>query len=101
MVGGGMKSLEDSGRPMSKVLPAKAKWIQDRVAQFVPQEKRLITEQGLDIQYEYLVVALGLQLDYQKVIGQQFRNLEKFRLENVERKKTWFYNWTFFRWQLD
>ena len=88
MVGGGMKSLEDSGRPMSKVLPAKAKWIQDRVAQFVPQEKRLITEQGLDIQYEYLVVALGLQLDYQKVIGQQFRNLEKFRLENVERKKT-------------
>ena len=30
MVGGGMKTVEQSARPMKDVLPAKADWIQDQ-----------------------------------------------------------------------
>ncbi len=67
LVGGGMKSLEQSAQPMEKVLPKKARWIKDRAVQFNPEENRLITASGQEITYEYLVLALGLQLDYAKV----------------------------------
>ena len=67
LVGGGMKSLDQSAQPMEKVLPKKAHWIKDRAVQFNPEENRLITASGQEITYEYLVLALGLQLDYAKV----------------------------------
>ena len=67
LVGGGMKQLKDSGRPMGDVLPSKAQWIKDRVVVFHPQQNQLVTASGEEIDYEYLVVAMGLQLDYNKV----------------------------------
>lgn len=67
LVGGGMKELNQSGRPMSEVLPKKARWIKDRVVTFRPEENRLVTASGDEVSYEYLVLALGLQLDYHKV----------------------------------
>ena len=69
LVGGGMKQLEDSGRPMSEVLPSKAHWIKDRASKFFPEENRLVTASGEEINYKYLVLAMGLQLDYEKVCG--------------------------------
>ena len=67
LVGGGMNSLEQSAKPMEKVLPKRARWIKDRAVRFHPEENRLITASGQEITYEYLVLALGLQLDYAKV----------------------------------
>ena len=67
LVGGGMKKLEQSGRPMSQVLPKKARWIKERATTFFPEENRLVTASGEEINYEYLVIAMGLQLDYNKV----------------------------------
>ena len=67
LVGGGMKTLEDSGRPMGDVLPSKAQWIKDRVAEFHPQRNQLLTSSGEEIDYDYLIVAMGLQLNYHKV----------------------------------
>ncbi len=49
LVGGGMKRLEDSGRPMADVLPRKAHWIQDRVVEFQPQDNYLTTSSGLQV----------------------------------------------------
>lgn len=67
LVGGGMKQLEQSGRPMGEVLPNKAKWIKERAVSFFPEENRLVTASGDDIHYDYLVLAMGLQLDFAKV----------------------------------
>ncbi len=64
-----MKKLANSGRPMGEVLPKKARWIKDRASQFFPEENRLVTASGEEINYEYLVLAMGLQLDYEKVMG--------------------------------
>lgn len=66
-MGGGIKEFKASGRPMADVLPKKAQWIKDRAAQFFPEENRLVTASGEEISYDYLVLALGLQLDYDKV----------------------------------
>ena len=67
LVGGGMKKLNQSGHPMSQVLPKAAHWIKDKAVTFFPKENRLLTASGEEIHYEYLVLALGLQLDYNKV----------------------------------
>lgn len=67
LVGGGMKTVEESGRPMSEVLPKKARWIKDKASKFFPEENRIVTASGEEIKYEYLVLAMGLQLDYDKV----------------------------------
>lgn len=52
---------------MSQVLPKNAHWIKERASQFFPEENRLVTASGEEIKYENLVVAMGLQLDYNKV----------------------------------
>lgn len=69
LVGGGMKTLDQSARSMASVLPKKAKWIQDSVAAFEPQENRIVTANGTEIKYEFMVVALGLDLHYEAIPG--------------------------------
>ena len=69
LVGGGIKSLAQSGRPMKSVLPSKAKWLQDSVTKFEPTKNQLFTANGDVINYDWLVVATGLQLRYDKIKG--------------------------------
>ncbi|XP_055638171.1 sulfide:quinone oxidoreductase, mitochondrial isoform X3 [Toxorhynchites rutilus septentrionalis] len=69
LIGGGIKSLEDSFRPMSKVLPALAKWLKDSAAKFEPEKNTVLTANGDKIEYEFLLVAMGLQLNYDKIPG--------------------------------
>ena len=67
LVGGGLKDQEQSGKPMASVLPKKATWIKDSIATFDPDNNRVTTAGGDEIAYEFLVVAMGLQLRYENV----------------------------------
>lgn len=67
LIGGGMKTLSQSRREMRDVLPKKAKWIKDAAAKFNPHANEVITKQGHTISYDFLVIAVGLQLNYEKV----------------------------------
>jgi NADH dehydrogenase FAD-containing subunit len=49
------------------VLPRKAEWIKQSVVGFNPDESKLTTSEGDEISYEFLVVAMGLQLNYGQV----------------------------------
>ncbi|EAT46726.1 AAEL002107-PA [Aedes aegypti] len=69
LIGGGIKTLKDSYRPMSKVLPTLAKWVKDSAAKFEPENNTVYTANGDKIQYEFLLVATGLQLNYDKIPG--------------------------------
>ena len=69
MVGGGIKKFADSFKPMSQVLPQKADWIQDKMISFDPEHSKVTTAEGHEISYEFLVVAMGLQLNYHKIPG--------------------------------
>ena len=62
LVGGGIKRLADSARPMAGVLPRKARWIRDAVARLEPDGNRIVTGEGRTVEYDFLVVALGLTL---------------------------------------
>jgi eukaryotic sulfide quinone oxidoreductase len=69
LVAGGMKSLEDCSRPMADVLSPLVTWVKDKAAKFEPQSNRVITQDGTTIEYDHMVVATGLQLDYGKIPG--------------------------------
>ena len=49
--------------------PAGLEWIQDMVAGFEPGSNTVITASGQRIRYDFLVVAMGLQLDYGQIEG--------------------------------
>lgn len=69
MVGGGMKKLEESGRTMESVLPKSITWLKEKAVGFYP-DKNLIQISGKNqepIQYDYLVVATGIQLNFNQV----------------------------------
>eukprot|EP00094_Tigriopus_californicus_P012328 TCALIF_11917-PA protein Name:"Similar to SQRDL Sulfide:quinone oxidoreductase, mitochondrial (Homo sapiens)" AED:0.08 eAED:0.08 QI:154/1/1/1/0.85/0.75/8/258/430 len=69
LVGGGQKKLEQSGKPMQSVLPSKAEWIKDKVVGFDPDNSKVMTQNGDEISYEFLVVAMGLQLNFDVIKG--------------------------------
>lgn len=67
LIGGGMKTLGNSYKTMASVLPEKAKWIKEKAVEFNPQNNNVITSSGKKIKYDLLLVATGLQLNYNKV----------------------------------
>ncbi|RCS54037.1 NAD(P)/FAD-dependent oxidoreductase [Bremerella cremea] len=69
LVGGGIFRPEESAREEADVIPYGVKWIKDAVATFQPNENQLTTRDGTTISYEYLVVAPGIQINWDKVKG--------------------------------
>ena len=69
LVGGGVFPKQQSERSEASVIPRGVTWLRDAVSDFLPHENAVFTRDGKKIQYEYVVVAPGLQLDCDKVIG--------------------------------
>ncbi|BES97595.1 Sulfide quinone [Nesidiocoris tenuis] len=69
MIGGGMKELKEASRPMSEVLPKDAIWIKENVSKIDAKNNAVTTTGGKRIEYEFLVVSLGLELRYDKIPG--------------------------------
>lgn len=67
MIGGGIMELSESHRKMDVVLPKDVNWIKDSAVKFNPEENLVITAEGHEITYDILIVAVGLQLNYNKV----------------------------------
>lgn len=69
LVGGGEKSLQDSAKPTSKLMPKNANWIQAKVEQFDPKENTVYASNNVKVKYDYLIVAMGLQVNFNKIDG--------------------------------
>lgn len=69
LVGGGVFPREVSEREEADFIPAGATWIKDRVARFDPDQNVVHTEGGLEVEYDYLVAALGIRIDWKKIPG--------------------------------
>ncbi|XP_034032128.1 sulfide:quinone oxidoreductase, mitochondrial isoform X2 [Thalassophryne amazonica] len=69
LVGAGAKPLASSGRRTVSVMPSGVKWVKSRVQEINPDTNTVRTDNGTEISYEYLIVALGLQLHYEKIKG--------------------------------
>ena len=69
LVGGGVFPKEISERDEVDYIPTGAAWIQDKVVTFDPENNSVSTESSGDISYDYLVVAAGIQIDWDKIPG--------------------------------
>lgn len=67
LIGAGVRRLKDAHRLAQNVMPLNAKWVQDYAATVNPKECYVQTAQGDVIQYEYLIIAVGINNDYSKV----------------------------------
>lgn len=52
---------------MGEVLPNKAKWIKDSVISFDAEANKVTTSNGDTIQYDIMIIAMGLQLRWDQV----------------------------------
>ncbi|XP_013411572.1 sulfide:quinone oxidoreductase, mitochondrial [Lingula anatina] len=69
LIGGGLKKMENSARPMSSVIPDTCDWFKDKAMEFDPKNDIVTTAAGDQIKYQFLVVAMGLQLHYEYIKG--------------------------------
>ena len=67
MVGGGIKTLDQSRRPMANVMPKQVTWIKKKVSSFEPSNNQVVLQDGQVIGYDFLVTALGLRVNFDQV----------------------------------
>nr|XP_033776765.1 sulfide:quinone oxidoreductase, mitochondrial isoform X3 [Geotrypetes seraphini] len=66
LVGAGAKRLPTSVRSTASVIPSGVKWIKSAVQGFEPDKNRIRIGDDKEISYKYLIIALGIKLQYEK-----------------------------------
>ena len=69
LVGGGVFPKEISERNEADYIPEGAHWIKEYVESFQPESNALTLKNGEKIDYDILVVAAGIQIDWDQVPG--------------------------------
>lgn len=69
LVGSGVFDIKDTERTESSVIPKGVQWIQQRITEMQPEQNALMLANGDRISYEYLIVAVGIQLNWHEIKG--------------------------------
>lgn len=69
LVGGGVFPKEESERNEADCIPDGAEWIQDAVTELHPAENRVTLAGGASVGYDFLVMAAGIQIDWNAIPG--------------------------------
>jgi sulfide:quinone oxidoreductase len=69
LVGAGVFPREESERNEADFIPPGVEWIKEFVDSFQPEQNRVTLRDGRHLEYDYLVVSPGLQINWQKVKG--------------------------------
>jgi sulfide:quinone oxidoreductase len=69
LVGGGVVAKESTGRPMAKVIPNGATWIQEATTSFDPDRNQVTLANGDTVTYDVLAVCAGIKLCWDEVEG--------------------------------
>lgn len=69
LVGAGTFDVYKTVRKEASVIPRGVKWIQKKVTAFEPELNKVLLEDATKVRYDFLVVAPGIQLNWDEVIG--------------------------------
>jgi sulfide:quinone oxidoreductase len=69
LVAGGVFDKRVTLRAEKGLIPKDASWVRDAVAEFQPEDNCVLTAGGRRIAYDFLVVAPGIQIDWDAVPG--------------------------------
>lgn len=69
LVGGGLADARKSARPEASVMPSGVRWIRGSAVGVDPERHRVLLADGGDVGFESLVVAPGIQLNWDGIAG--------------------------------
>lgn len=69
LVGAGVFDKKESEREEADLIPKGVKWYKEHAAEFHPADNSIMTTEGTEIHYNYLIICPGLQLDWDKIEG--------------------------------
>lgn len=69
LVGAGIFSKEESARDQADFIPYGTRWIKEYVTSFNPDANTITLKNGDKLSYDILVVAAGIQVDWDKIPG--------------------------------
>ncbi|KAL4067589.1 sulfide-quinone oxidoreductase [Scleroderma citrinum] len=69
LVGAGLRPKSDFRRPLASLIPSHLSHIPESVATFSPRTSSIATSSGRKIEYEALVVAAGLKINWDSISG--------------------------------
>lgn len=69
LVGSGVFDIRKTEREEASVIPKGVQWIKDKVTAFHPEANAVELSSGERLNYEYLIVAAGIQLNWDEVKG--------------------------------
>lgn len=69
LIGAGLFKKEDSEREEKSLIPKGVAWIKEKVLSIDPLSKKVSLSHDMIIEYDFLVVATGLKLDWDKIEG--------------------------------
>jgi sulfide:quinone oxidoreductase len=69
LIAAGLKPASYSVSGTADWLPSGVEWIEEGAAEIDPDGKKVVTESGKAIEYDFLFVATGLKLDYAAIEG--------------------------------
>lgn len=71
LVGAGEARLEDTHRKQETLIPEGVTWIKEAVKEFTPDGNAVITDKETRVEYDYLVVTAGIEIQWDKIKGLQ------------------------------
>lgn len=71
LVGGGAYKMEATIKDEKDVIPSGVTWIKAAAERFEPENNLVITQGAKSIQYQYLIVCPGIQIDWHLIDGLQ------------------------------
>lgn len=69
MVGGGIFTANQTAKSMRSLMPKGVEWIQSAVAEFEPEKNQVVLKDQSRIEYQRLIVAPGLKLNWAGIEG--------------------------------
>ncbi|NOJ96932.1 NAD(P)/FAD-dependent oxidoreductase [Corallococcus sp. CA049B] len=69
LVGAGAADIASTVRAEADYIPKGTRWLQDRAEEVDPVRQQVLTRGGTRLTYDFLVVAPGIQLDWDRVRG--------------------------------
>lgn len=83
MIGAGLKPASYVVSQTQDYLPRTVEWISEAVAELDPESNRVVTTSGKAVNYDYLIVATGLKLDYAAIEGMDTAHIGKDGLGSI------------------
>lgn len=69
LVAGGIKTLDSLIKDEADYVPSGVNWVKEKAVEFMPETNTVKLASGKTLTYDYLVVAAGLQYNFEKIKG--------------------------------